>query len=104
MRSIPLLAATTVILAAAWSCGGGSGTGPNTPVANFTVGACTTGTACQFTNTSTPATGLTYLWTFGDAAAPVADQTSTLKDPTHTYTTTGDKTVSLKVTDASAAT
>jgi PKD repeat protein len=99
MRSIRLLAATTVILAAAWSCGGdGGGTGPNTPVANFTFAACTVGTPCQFTNTSTPA-GLTYEWDFGDASPKVPDQS-----PVHTFTTPGDKNVSLKVTNSSGAT
>ena len=99
MRSIPLLAATSVILAAAWSCGGGSNVGPNTPVANFTVAACTSGTACQFTNTSTPSTGLTSEWDFGDGTPKVSDPS-----PAHTFGTSGDKSVSLKVTDASGAT
>jgi PKD repeat protein len=98
MRSIPLLAATSVILAAAWSCGGG-GTGVNVPVANFTVGACTAGTACQFTNTSTPASGLTYSWDFGDQTPKVTDPS-----PAHTFTTAGTYTVALTVTDASSAT
>jgi PKD repeat protein len=98
MRSIPLLAATTVILATAWSCGGG-GTDVNVPVANFSVGACTAGTACQFTNTSTPTTGLTYEWTFSDTPTKVTDPS-----PSHTFATPGDYTVSLKVTDASGAT
>jgi PKD repeat protein len=99
MRSIHLMAATTVMLAAAWSCGGGSNVGPNTPVANFTAGACTAGTPCQFTNTSTPSTGLTSEWDFGDGSAKVSDPS-----PAHTFATPGDKSVSLKVTDASAAT
>jgi PKD repeat protein len=98
MRSIRLLAATTVILAAAWSCGGGGGnTGPGAPVANFTVGACTVNTPCQFTNTSTPSTGLTYAWTFGDGG------TSTDASPTHTFAAAGNFTVTLTVTDASNA-
>ena len=98
MRSIRL-AATTVILAAAWSCGGGSNTGPGGPTANFTVGACTAGTPCQFTNTSTPASGLTYSWNFGDGSA--ADPNAS---PAHTFTTAGTYTVALTVTDASNAT
>jgi PKD repeat protein len=101
MRSIPLLAATSVILIGAWACGSDSGVGPNTPVANFTVGACTAGAPCQFTNTSTPATGLTYEWTFSDTptAPPVADAS-----PAHTFAAAGDYTVSLKVTNSSGAT
>jgi PKD repeat protein len=98
MRSIPLLAATTVVLAAAWSCGGGSSVGPNTPVANFTVASCTAGVACQFTNTSTPTTGLTYAWDFGDGT------TGTDQNPGHTYATAKDYTVSLTVKDANNAT
>jgi PKD repeat protein len=99
MRSIPLLAATTVILAAAWSCGGG-GTGVNVPVANFTFGSCTAGTACQFTNTSTPSTGLTSEWTFSDAPTVKVSDPS----PLHTFAAAGNYTVTLKVTDASSAT
>ena len=43
-----------------------------------------------FTDASTGATS--YAWTFGDGA------TSTDKNPSHTYTTTGEKTVALTVT------
>jgi PKD repeat protein len=99
MRSIPLLAATSVILMGAWACGSDSGVGPNTPVANFTFAACTAGAPCTFTNTSTPASGLTYEWDFGDGSAKVSDQS-----PAHTFAASGDKTVSLKVTNASGAT
>jgi PKD repeat protein len=100
MRSIPLLAATSVILIGAWGCGSDSGVGPNTPVANFTAAACAAGTPCQFTNTSTPATGLTYEWTFSD------DPTNKVTDanPTHTFAAAGDYTVTLKVTNSSGAT
>jgi PKD repeat protein len=68
---------------------------PGGPTANFSV-ACT-GLDCTFTNTSTPATGLTYAWDFGDGA------TSTDKDPTHTYAATAvtEYTAMLTVTDAS---
>ena len=68
-------------------------TAVDAPVAgyNFT----TTGVGViSFTNTSTPATGLTYNWNFGDAT------TSTLADPTHTYTANGNYTVTLIVTNA----
>jgi PKD repeat protein len=101
MRSIPLLAATSVILIGAWGCGSNSGVGPNAPVANFTAAACAAGTPCQFTNQSTPTTGLTYAWTFSDAptAPPVTDA-----NPTHTFAAAGDYSVTLKVTDGSGAT
>jgi PKD repeat protein len=98
MRSIRLLAATAVTLAAAWSCGGGSNTGPGGPTANFTVGACTVNAPCQFTNTSTPSAGLTYAWDFGDGA------TSTDASPVHTFAAAQDFNVSLTVKDASNAT
>src|SRR3954471_7115673 len=53
MRSLPLKAATFLILAGAWGCGSDSGTGPNTnPTANFTAPACTAGVACVFTDAS----------------------------------------------------
>ena len=41
--------------------------------------------------------GLTFLWTFGDGAS------STLKNPTHSYTTGGNKPVKLTVTDEHGA-
>jgi PKD repeat protein len=88
------------MLIGAWACGSDSGVGPNTPVANFTVAACTAGAPCQFTNTSTPTTGLTYEWTFSDTpTVPVTDVS-----PAHTFATAGDYTVSLKVTNSSGAT
>jgi len=45
-----------------------------------------------------PATIETWAWDFGD------DSTSTLQDPTHTYTTMGTYTVSLTVTDSNEET
>jgi PKD repeat protein len=41
---------------------------------------------------------VSYRWTFGDGT------TSTLANPTHTYLTSGSKTVSLRVTDNDGAT
>ena len=69
---------------------------PGGPTANFTV-ACA-GLDCTFTNTSTPTTGVTYDWDFGDGSAH-----STEASPTHTYdaTTTSEFTATLTVTDAS---
>ena len=50
------------------------------------------GTTVQFTNASTGATA--YLWNFGD------ENTSTEKDPEHTYSAAGTYTVKLTVQDA----
>jgi PKD repeat protein len=98
MRSIRLLAATTVILAAAWSCGGG-GTDQNTnPVAAFDQ-QCT-GLACTFADHSTPAGGLTWAWDFGDVNSG-ANNTATIQNPSHTFTAAGTYNVKLTVTDAS---
>lgn len=47
-----------------------------------------------FSNTSTPASGVTYLWDFGDG------ETSTEKEPTHVYEMPGEYQVSLTVTNA----
>jgi hypothetical protein len=58
------------------------------PSAQFTY--TTTGGQVSFNNTSTNAT--TYLWNFGDGT------TSTLNNPSHNYTTTGNYTVQLKAT------
>ncbi|MBK7878305.1 MAG: PKD domain-containing protein [Planctomycetes bacterium] len=71
----------------------GSAGAPAAPVANFT-GTPTTGTAplaVAFTSTST-GTISTYAWDFGDLS------TSTLQNPSHTYTAAGTYTVSLTVT------
>jgi PKD repeat protein len=56
------------------------------PVAGFTTSAMPS-MDVTFTNTSTNAT--TYLWDFGDGT------TSTLQDPSHTYTSSGNYTVLL---------
>lgn len=50
----------------------------------------------QFTNTSTPGSGVinAWLWDFGDG------NVSTQQHPLHTYTSSGSKNVSLTVTDA----
>jgi PKD repeat protein len=68
---------------------------PGGPTADFTV-ECT-GLDCTFTNTSTPATGLTFAWDFGDG------NTSTDESPTHSYEATEvtEYTATLTVTDGS---
>jgi PKD repeat protein len=97
MRSIPLMAATTVILAAAWACGGdGGGVGPNTPVANFSQ-QCTD-LACTFTDASTPAGQLSWAWDFGDPNSGAASNTASIQNPTHTFSAAGVYQVKLTVT------
>jgi PKD repeat protein len=91
MRSLPLLAATTVILTAAWACGS-DGNGPEDPVANFTAPTCTAGTACTFTDQST-GTISTWSWNFGDNTTPDTNQ-----NPSHIFANPGTYTVVLTVT------
>ncbi len=64
------------------------------PTANFTFVA--NGATVNFTSTST-GNGLTYAWDFGDGA------TSTLANPSHTYASSGNYTVTLKVTNSCGA-
>lgn len=68
-------------------------------VANFTANdtdICI-GTSVQFTNTSVPSM-VTWLWDFGDGS------TSTVLNPSHTYSTAGPFTVTLSGTDATGCT
>ncbi len=79
------------------------GTGPVPPVAGFT-GAPTSGQLplpVTFTNTSTGTAPLTYAWNFGDPGSG-ASNTSTLKNPSHTYSAAGDYDVTLTVTNAAS--
>ena len=103
MRSIRLLAATTLILFGAAACGddNGGGTGINQdPTASFTGGPCTAGAACTFNDTSSDPEGANTItrreWNFGDGTAVVVDPGLT---PSHTYQVAGDYTVTLTVTD-----
>ena len=73
-------------------------TAPNqAPTANFTF-SCS-GLGCNFTSTSSDPDGTiaSYSWTFGDGA------TSTLQNPSHTYTAAGTYNVGLRVTDNQGA-
>lgn len=56
--------------------------------------ACKPPFAIGFTNSSTGPGTLTWLWDFGDG------QTSTLQNPVHTYTTTGNFTITLVTTSS----
>ena len=53
------------------------------PIVNFTAPTVCYGTNTVFNNTSTPATGVTYSWNFGDLST-TADTSST-KNPTYQY-------------------
>ena len=67
---------------------------PN-PTVNFAAASVCNGNATNFLNYSTlNATNVTYNWNFDDA------QTATTKEPTHTYATSGNYNVKLKVTSA----
>ncbi|MBX3102642.1 MAG: PKD domain-containing protein [Bacteroidetes bacterium] len=71
------------------------------PVAAFTSSQRCAGLATQFTHQSTTVQGTItqWAWDFGDpSSAP--DNTSALANPTHTYTTAGDYTVTLTVTNS----
>jgi PKD repeat protein len=100
MRSIRLMAATTVILTGVWACGDGGGVEPNLdPVASFTAPAsCTVGTPCAFTDGSNDPDGTitARTWDFGDGTPPL---TGTETAPSHTYTAAANVTVTLTVTD-----
>ncbi len=62
------------------------------PVAAFSV-SCTLMVCCFDASASTPSTGLTYAWTYGDGATDSGVTAS------HTYLTPGTKSVTLTVTD-----
>ena len=73
-------------------------TAPNqAPTANFTFSCNALG--CSFTSTSSDPDGsiASYSWTFGDGG------TSTAQNPSHSYATGGNYTVTLRVTDNQGA-
>lgn len=68
------------------------------PTANFTTSIKCVNQTVSFTDLSIPPSGNSisnYDWNFGDAAS--STNTSTLSNPSHTYTNTGTYTVSLNV-------
>jgi PKD repeat protein len=108
MRSIPLMAVSTLVLASAWACGGDNGTnvGPNTsPVAAFTAPTCTVNTPCQFADASTDADGsiASRSWDFGDPSSGAANAAQDA-NPSHTFAAAGTYQVKLTVTDNDGAT
>jgi PKD repeat protein len=67
---------------------------PQAPVAEFSSNSpVALGSPAEFTNLTTGTEPIGYLWDFGDGG------TSTLVNPTHTYTATGVYTVSLTATN-----
>ncbi|MFM7054504.1 MAG: PKD domain-containing protein, partial [Bacteroidota bacterium] len=64
------------------------------PVAQFTTGSACAGGTIAFNNTSTPVAGSTWAWNFGNGT------TSTLQNPSVTYSTAGTYNVSLVVTSS----
>jgi PKD repeat protein len=103
MRSIPLLAATSVILVLATGCGD-DGTGVGTPPAADFTQTCTE-LSCTFTDASTPAGEITaWSWNFGDPNSGTANNASTLQNPVHLFSAAGTYNVQLTVTNARGAT
>jgi PKD repeat protein len=101
MRSIRLLAATTVILLGVSACGDGGGGTSEDPTAAFTGGPCTVGVACAFTDASSDPQGATTItarsWDFnGDNTA---DVTGNVVNPSYSYAAAGTFTAKLTVTD-----
>jgi PKD repeat protein len=95
MRSIPLLAATSVILMLATGCGDDGPTDITPPVANFSQ-TCTE-LSCTFDDQSTGSPS-GWSWTFGDVNSGAAN-TSTLENPVHVFTAPGTYQVVLTVTN-----
>jgi PKD repeat protein len=70
------------------------------PTAAFNPPSCTAGEPCQFTDASSDSDGsvVAWSWDFGDQGS-----TSNLKDPSHTYSSSGTYTVKLWVQDDDSA-
>jgi PKD repeat protein len=101
MRSIRLLAATTVIVLGAAGCGD-EGNGPDNDAPNASFTQVCTGLSCVFTDGSTDSDGTiaSRSWTFESGTPP----TSTEAAPTITFAAAGTYTVTLAVTDNEGAT
>jgi PKD repeat protein len=70
----------------------------NPPTASFDADSGCVNNNINFQNNSTTGTGVTYLWNFGDG------NTSTDQNPFHSFTTSGNHTVKLFVTNAGGCT
>jgi PKD repeat protein len=101
MRSIRLLAATTVIVFGAAGCGD-EGNGPDNEAPNASFTQVCTGLSCVFTDGSTDSDGTiaSRSWTF-ESGTPA---TSADAAPTVTFPAAGTYTVTLQVTDNEGAT
>ncbi len=69
------------------------------PTVNFSAPQACLGTATVFNNTSTPTTGVSYNWNFGDGST--AADTSSVKNPSYLYPSTGTFSVTLTITPLS---
>jgi PKD repeat protein len=100
MRSIPLLAATTVILFGVGACGDGGGPDNQAPDASFSQ-VCTE-LSCVFTDASTDSDGsiASRAWTF-ESGTPASSADAA---PTVAFAAAGTYTVTLAVTDNEGAT
>src|SRR3982750_299839 len=101
MRSLPLKAATFLIVAGAWACGSDSNVGPNTnPTAKFTAPSCTVNVDCTFTDQSFDTDGsiTSRSWDFGDGT------TSQDANPVHKFAEVKTYQVTLTVTDNAGGT
>lgn len=70
-------------------------------IADFTsatTASCTSPFTANFTNLTTNLPTITYAWDFGDPTSG-ASNTSTIRNPSHTYNTCGAFTVGLTITD-----
>lgn len=78
------------------------GVAPAPAIPDFTINAVCIGAASTFTNSTTGVGVFQYSWNFGDGSPTYT--TATLTDPVHTYTASGNYSVSLSVDNGCPAT